>query len=64
MPSQPDFLTRTADRRRSTGESHHALIPLLPVDGGVLPIPPARHFSAGTSRVDDRLAVSALVSGN
>ncbi|MEU8543092.1 hypothetical protein AB0C52_24430 [Streptomyces sp. NPDC048717] len=41
--SFPDALARTADRRRSTGESHQALHPLLPEDGSALAIPPARH---------------------
>lgn len=36
-------LGRTADRRRSTGELHQALAPLLPGDDSVLLIPAARH---------------------
>lgn len=36
-------LDRTADRRRSTGELHQALAPLLPGDDSVLLIPAARH---------------------
>lgn len=39
----PEALARTADRRSSTGETHQALHPLLPADGGVLVIPPTRH---------------------
>ncbi|MFJ9265230.1 hypothetical protein ACIRP4_33775 [Streptomyces bacillaris] len=36
-------LDRTADRRRSTGELHQTLAPLLPGDDSVLLIPAARH---------------------
>ncbi|MET8816067.1 hypothetical protein ABZW47_29190 [Streptomyces sp. NPDC004549] len=36
-------LTLTADRRRSTGETHQALYPLLPRSGRPLSIPAARH---------------------
>lgn len=38
----PKALDRTADRRRSTGELHQALAPLLPDDDSVLLIPAAR----------------------
>uniref|UniRef100_UPI002F91064D hypothetical protein n=1 Tax=Streptomyces sp. NBC_01553 TaxID=2975877 RepID=UPI002F91064D len=41
--SSPKALARTADRRRSTGELHQALDLLLPDDGSVLTIPPARY---------------------
>ncbi|MGW5679487.1 hypothetical protein ACWEV4_31165 [Streptomyces sp. NPDC003860] len=41
--SSPKALARTADRRRSTGEAHQALVPLLPDDGTMLTIPAARH---------------------
>lgn len=41
--SSPKALARTADRHRSTGELHQALDLLLPDDGSVLTIPPARY---------------------
>ncbi|WP_405983809.1 hypothetical protein [Streptomyces sp. NBC_00872] len=58
--SVPEALARTADRRRSTGETHQALHAMLPADGGVLTIPPARHVEQARLEAEVFLRLGAI----
>ncbi|WP_444971591.1 hypothetical protein [Streptomyces sp. SAI-25] len=58
--SSPKALDRTADRRRSTGELHQALAPLLPDGDGVLEIPAARHEEQARLEAEVFLALGGV----
>ncbi|MBO1332560.1 hypothetical protein [Streptomyces sp. VRA16 Mangrove soil] len=57
---QHTLLHLTADRRRSTGESHQSLLPLLPEDGSALSIPDARRLEQAELEADLFLTLGSM----